>query len=91
MGWWIWVVKSMESNGTIKANTFKTKKDAFSFYKRGKYTEKKAQARQKAIDWQHEFSERVLSYGEIVYFAEQFRKLGKKYGLIREFRENGII
>lgn len=55
------------------------------------YAEKKAQARQKAIDWQHEFSERVLSYGEIIAQAEKFRRLGKKYGLIREFRENAII
>lgn len=49
------------------------------------YTEKKEQARQMAIDWQNEQAKKSS------YYAEQFRKLAKRYGLTREFLENGII
>lgn len=91
MGWEIWVVKSMESNGIIKANTFKNKKDAFSFYKRGKYAENKEIARQKAIDWQNETAKKDIFYSELVEKAEYFQKIAKRYGLIKEFKENGII
>ena len=91
MGWEIWVVKSMESNGTIKANTFKTKKEAFSFYKRGKYVENKEFARQKAIDWQKEQAKKPCSYAEIIEQAEHFRTLAKRFGLVKEFKENCII
>ena len=55
------------------------------------YTEKKAQARQKAIDWQNEQAKNPISWAEMIEKAGQFRKLAKKYGLTREFIENGII
>lgn len=54
------------------------------------YQEKKEDARQIAIDWQIEASEHDYSYGELAYFGEIFNRLGKRYGLLREFRENAI-
>lgn len=55
------------------------------------YLELKASARQKAIDWQNDFCNHSYSWGELAYFGDYFKKLGKRYGLTKEFRENGII
>lgn len=54
------------------------------------YKEKKERARQEAIDWQLESTNKQLSYGELAVIGDYFHKLGKRYGLLREFRENGI-
>jgi len=51
----------------------------------------KEQARQYAIEWQEWQGEVSLSYKEVIMFSDIFRKLGKKFGLLREFKENGII
>ena len=56
-----------------------------------KYTRAKENARQKAMDWQTEYYNNNYSYGELAAFTEYFTKLAKRYGLITEFRENGII
>jgi len=56
-----------------------------------KYQERKENARQKAIDWQADFNNHNYSYGEIAYFQNYFEKLGKRYGLLKEFKENAII
>ena len=32
-----------------------------------------------------------ISYGELADFGEYFRDLGRKNGLISEFKENGIL
>ena len=55
-----------------------------------KYYEKKAQARQEAIEWQLDFANHNYSWGEVAYWGDHFYKLGKRYGLLKEFRENGI-
>lgn len=55
------------------------------------YDKAKAKARQEAIDWQHQASTQNLSYSEIVEKNNYFERLGKRYGLIKEFRENGVI
>jgi hypothetical protein len=54
------------------------------------YEYKKARAREKAMQWQREFGEHNYSYGELYEFGIYFEKLGKRYGLLKEFRENGI-
>ena len=54
------------------------------------YQQKKEQAREQAIDWQIETAKQNLSYGELAEAGEYFEKLGRRYGLIQEFRENGI-
>ena len=56
-----------------------------------RYTEQKEKARAKAVDFQHEAGARCLSWGELAESAEKFEKLGKRWGLLREFRANGII
>ena len=53
------------------------------------YEKKKEIARQKAIDWQNDFCNHNYSYGELAEFGEHVEKLGKRYGLRKEFRENG--
>ena len=55
------------------------------------YKELKEEAREKAIDWQLEFSQNNHYMSEYVYWEEKFTKLGKRYGLLKEFRENAII
>lgn len=55
------------------------------------YQQRKNAAREKAIDWQADFGNHNYSYGELADFGNYFEKLGKRYGLTKEFRENGII
>lgn len=50
----------------------------------------KAKARQAAIDWQLSLKGGE-SYGEMAEAQSHFEKLAKRYGLVEEFRENGII
>ena len=54
------------------------------------YASNKAVARQEAIDWQNGGANRNYSYEEMQEAAEYFEKLGRRYGLLKEFRENGI-
>ena len=58
--------------------------------KRTKCTNKE-QARDKAIEWQNWQYSKSLSYSELIEWNDYFTVLAKKYGLIREFKENGII
>ena len=54
------------------------------------YEIKKEMVRQEAIDWQNDFGNHNYSYGERAEFGYYFKKLGKRYGLLKEFCENGI-
>jgi RIO-like serine/threonine protein kinase len=51
----------------------------------------KSEARQIAIDWQNWQSKQSLSYRDIINWVDYFRKVGKKFSLIKEFKENGIL
>lgn len=55
-----------------------------------KYQRAKQRARDKAIEWQENFCEQNYSYEELVVWQEYFERLGKRYGLLTEFRENCI-
>ena len=55
------------------------------------YRAAKEKARQETIDWQDYFRETSMSWGELVYWQNYFETIGKRYGLLTEFRENGII
>lgn len=55
-----------------------------------KYQAAKEKARQEAMTWQNDFANNNYSYEEIAHFTAHFEQLGKRYGLLREFRENGI-
>lgn len=54
------------------------------------YQKRKAEVRQEAVDWQLDFGNHNYSWGELAYNGDYFERLGKRYGLLREFRENGI-
>lgn len=54
------------------------------------YQERKAAARETAIQWQYENMDYQYSYEGLLILQEYFYKLGKRYGLLTEFRENGI-
>lgn len=57
-----------------------------------RYLEGKEKAINAAIEYQNSFSEGQIYYwSEIIELTEHFTKLAKRYGLIKEFRENGII
>ena len=56
-----------------------------------KYQRAKARARDKAVEWQMGFCEANYSYGELVYWQNYFKRLATMYGLVGEFKENGII
>ena len=56
-----------------------------------KYTEAKERARDKAIEWQLDFNNHNYSYDELACYGDYFTRLAKRYGLVKEFRENGII
>lgn len=55
-----------------------------------KYQQLKEKAREIAIDWQLDSADKDISYGELAEIGEYFYKLGKRFGLLREFRENAI-
>ena len=56
-----------------------------------KYQKGKEKARNEAIEWQSDFAAHNYSYGELAYFSDYFETKARRYGLLREFRENGII
>lgn len=55
------------------------------------YQKAKGKAMDEAIMWQLDFNNHNYSYEELAYYGEYFERLARKYGLLREFRENGII
>ena len=56
-----------------------------------KYEIGKEKAHNEAINYQLYASDNNLSYIELAAAGEHFYKLGKRYGLLKEFKENGII
>ena len=67
-----------------------TQFDGVLFEVRGNtYQERKAEVREIAIRYQN-MSVGGLSYGELAVIENWFERFGKRYGLLTEFRENGI-
>ena len=56
-----------------------------------KYQQQKAQAEQKAKEYQYNFNDNMYTWQDLAEYSAYFSKLAKRYGLIKEFRENGII
>lgn len=56
-----------------------------------KYQERKERTREEVIETSIAISAYDYSYAQLCTIAERFEKLGKRYGLLTEFRENGII
>ena len=57
------------------------------------YEKRKDDVRNKAIDFQRLFGEYSvpMSWTELAMWGEYFEKQGRRYGLVAEFRENGIL
>lgn len=51
----------------------------------------KSEARAYAVEMQHHMSKKSMSYGELAMHQAQLYKIGKRFGLIKEFRENGLL
>ena len=56
-----------------------------------RYQREKARAREEAQRWQAEAPERVESWQDLAEAGARFEKLARRFGLLREFRENAII
>ena len=54
------------------------------------YQKRKEAVREAAINWQASFQSVLWSYAEVAEWQEKCHRLGKRYGLLTEFRENGI-
>ena len=55
------------------------------------YRKKKAKLSEQAIEWQRDCAEHNYSMSELANWGAYFEKEGRKHGLIKEFKENGII
>ena len=58
--------------------------------KRNYYNRLKEAARTEAFEWQLTSGDNPMSYSELADVCKCFYTLGKRYGLLKEFRENGI-
>lgn len=54
------------------------------------YAEGKERARQEAIEWSSDFANHNYSWSDLAEWGDYFTRLGKRYGLMKEFHENGI-
>ncbi len=59
----------------------------------GTYKEEKQKAQCKAIEWQLSqcYYSKGYTWAEVAEIQAHFEKLGKRHGLLKEYRENGII
>ena len=74
----------------IDSNTFRI--SGFMLYKPSTYQGKKERLRNFAIQWQDRTGsgDFELSWSELLDWQGFFHYYGSKYGLLREFKENGI-
>lgn len=59
--------------------------------KTNKYQTGKARVINEALEWEEWTYNNAVSWEGIVIALNYFERMAKRYGLIREFRENGII
>ena len=55
------------------------------------YYQRKAEAETEAIEWQLDYCNHNYYWSEIAAFQDHFRRLAERYGLVKVFKENGII
>lgn len=63
----------------------------WSILRKGNWMLQKERARERAIATQNIVSKGNLTYAELAIIGRQLEKMARRYGLVREFRENGII
>ena len=56
-----------------------------------RYQKGKEKTRNEVVDWQADFAGHAYSYGELAYFSDYFEAKARRYGLVKEFKENRII
>ena len=56
-----------------------------------KYQKNKEKTRQEAIEWQLNFEKHNYSWGDLAIWENHFYNKARRYGLVKEFKENGII
>lgn len=54
------------------------------------YQERKGSLKDIAIEWSNNFSQYSWSWNEMAEICSYFYENGKRYGLLKEFKENGI-
>lgn len=54
------------------------------------YARRQEELREFAIEWQATFEDMNLDWLEYANWMAYFETMGRRYGLLREFRENGI-
>lgn len=55
-----------------------------------RYADRRESVRDVAVEWSNYGETWPLSWSEIQHVADWFYKMGKRYGLLIEFRENGL-
>ena len=56
------------------------------------YKELKEAARERAQEFINSFADGATYFwSDLAYYGDLFERLGRRYGLLTEFRENGII
>jgi hypothetical protein len=55
------------------------------------YLQIKNKVRNDAITWQNIQSRKNCSYEEIIIWQEYLQTMAKRYGLLKEFKENGVL
>ncbi len=55
------------------------------------YQKKKNEIRDQAICFSNEFGDKTMSWYELYEKTSYFYEMGKRYGLLTEFRDNAII
>jgi ribosomal protein S24E len=75
---------------TVRCKTY-AEEDIMKKKDKEYYQRMKRRARNTAIYWQEKFSEKSMSYEELAKAQSHFEKLGKRYGLLAEFRERNLL
>ncbi len=55
------------------------------------YQQRKSELRSHAMVWQYDIANTEMSWAFIADVTSRLEKDAKRYGLVREFKENGII
>lgn len=56
-----------------------------------KYQQQKSKLRDFAIEWQRNLTDDNYSMTYFAYCGDYFYRFGKRYGLLKEFKENAIL
>lgn len=88
----VFVFKTLEDFAKATFNPSVDIKFVTDFAVRGKtYAERKEFARGVAINLQYAIGDAIMSWGELGYMQGGLERIGKSYGLLEEFRVNGLI